>query len=657
MIDKFQETFREEAEELLETLQASLLELESNSDSPEHVSAVFRAMHTIKGSAAMFGFHEISEFAHSVETMLDAVRAGTLSASSEMIDITLASRDHILDLLHDNVQSSEVGAQLVERVQQLLQAPTGEPVEAPKSDALVPTTEPAATDGAERTYTIAFRPHEGYFQNGSNPVLLLADLAVLGTVQVQVRCDEVPALEQLVPDHSYLSWNVRVTTRHQENEIRDVFLFVEGQSDIDVQLVETIPADDGLLDQGRITDAAALGDARSPSMSDRSLQEAAAASVRVPAEKLDGLVDLVGELVTLQARLDQTVETETTPELTAINEGFERLISDLRDRAMSMRMVPIATGIGRFRRLVRDLSSELGKQVGFEIEGGETELDKSVMDRMLDPLVHIVRNSVDHGIEAPQTRHEAGKSEQGLVKLIARHVGASVEIRVSDDGAGLDPEQILKRAVERGLVERDANLSEAEIYDLVFHAGFSTAAAVTAVSGRGVGMDVVRRQVQALGGTVRVESQVGQGASTIMSIPLTLAIIDGLLVRVDATRYVVPLANVIECVEYQPDASGNMQHRERVLPIWSAREHFGSHNDAPALQQVVIVRTAIGPVGVIVDAVIGGHQTVIKNLGRLYNAVGGISGATIMGDGEVALVLDVQRLVARRNDGSKTAQP
>ena len=321
------------------------------------------------------------------------------------------------------------------------------------------------------------------------------------------------------------------------------------------------------------------------------------------------------------------------------------------------RPLPISTSFSRFRRLVRDLSRELGKDVELVTEGGETELDKTVIERLHDPLVHVIRNSIDHGIEMPEVRRAAGKPSAGTVALRARHVGANVEVRIEDDGAGLNRDRIREKAVERGVISADAQISDSDLLDVVFAPGFSTAGAVTTVSGRGVGMDVVRKEVENIGGTVSLESTPGEGTAIVMSIPLTLAIIDGLLVRIGGERFVVPLSNVEECIEYRRgrEDDGVVANRGTLLPVIDLRREFGIAADRPEIEQAVVVETGIGTVGFVVDAVIGDHQTVIKNLGQVYQHVEGVSGATILGDGDVALILDVQRLAAGKGHELRNA--
>jgi two-component system chemotaxis sensor kinase CheA len=374
-------------------------------------------------------------------------------------------------------------------------------------------------------------------------------------------------------------------------------------------------------------------------------------SIRVQSEKLDKLVDLVGELVTVQARLTQVATEGTSALLLTISEEVERLTAELRDNTMSIRMLPIGTIFNKFRRLVRDLSQNLGKSVELVMEGADTELDKSVIEKLHDPLVHLIRNCIDHGIEMPDEREARQKPRQGTIRLSAAHSGAHVIIRIDDDGAGMNTEAIRRKGLEKGMIPHDAELSERELFNLVLSPGFSTASQVTDVSGRGVGMDVVKQAIEALRGTIEITSTRGQGTKIIMSLPLTLAIIDGFLTRIGDDHFVFPLSLVDECVELSAARSQKMGERDllnvrgEIVPYIKLRDRFGMQSVRPAIEQVVIAKVDNFRVGFVVDHVVGGHQTVIKNLGRMYKGVEGISGATILGNGSVALILDVPRLI------------
>lgn len=689
-MDNFKEAFRDEALELLNRLESTLLELEADPEDTEQIMSVFRTMHTIKGSAGMFGFDHIGGFAHTLETSLEDVKSGSIPFSPELASLTLAARDHIRELLDapepppDDLAS--YSAILSQKFQAAV-APGGTDQKQASQPARSAGGQNAPASGMLVTYRIHFMPKPDIYLNGTNPVLLLQELSELGLYSAVPYLDQIPPLSEMDPERCYIGWFVFLTTTAPVEQVRDVFMFVEDSAEIEIQIIENL--DDAVEEQGykRIGQILSERGVIDAMMAERAAQtqrrigeifvdegvsesdvqsalteqehvrksrerfqsELSSSSIRVSSDKLDHLVDLVGELVTLQARLSSTVAKAEEPEVVSISENLERLVDELRDRTMSVRMVPVGSTFSRFRRLVRDLSADMGKSVELVTDGGETELDKTVIERLNDPLVHLVRNAVDHGIEAPSQRLEAGKAKTAQVTLGARHVGATVVISVKDDGAGINTARVREKALERGLISEEDVLSDEAIYDLLFHAGFSTAQAVTEVSGRGVGMDVVKRQVEAFGGSIRVQSIPGQGSEFSLVIPLTLAIIDGLLVRLGDNHYVFPLSSVSECIELHD--SGEQQKRDsyisnrgEVLPYIHLRDVFKVQGERPEYEQIVVVQLADGPVGMVVDAVLGDHQTVIKDLGRMFRAVEGVSGATILGDGSVALVLDLARL-------------
>lgn len=726
MIDKFKDAFREEAVELLANLENTLLELEEHPQDMEVISAVFRTMHTIKGSSAMFGFDAISRFTHEVESVMDLLREGAFLADRKLIDLTLEARDLVSAMLDtpDQDFSASTG-DLVgrfkehvarrreahdEKTAELAEVPplsrggtkdgaTGgsEPahplnVSVPEAHTSVMVEEPSVLtppeDGELSFWRIHFVPEADVFLNGTKPLLLLDELRTLGTVSIVPLCGPVPPLSAIDPERCYVGWDITLTTTHSEDDIRDIFIFVEGAGELTISRIANDAAGpkrigEILVERGitsaehiqslmgsrkklgelLVEEKVATEDQIRSALEEqehlKKVRERGAApevqtsSIRVASEKLDELVDLVGELVTLQARLFQTASTVQDGALTQIAEQLERLVDQLRDNTMSIRMLPIGTTFSRFRRVVRDLSSDLGKSIELETFGGETELDKTVIERLNDPLVHIIRNSVDHGIELPDARVAAGKSPQGTVSLSARHSGAHVLIEIRDDGAGLDAARIQAKAVERGLIPAGTSLSPEELYPLIFAPGFSTAKAVTSVSGRGVGMDVVKREIDNLGGSVSVDSKAGQGTTVTLKIPLTLAIIDGLLVRIDREYFVIPLATVDGCIEIKRsdmkrDGSGRdiLTYRQEVLPFVSIRELFEVPGETPDIEQIVVANAMDARCGFVVDQVIGDYQTVIKPLGRMFRQSEGLSGATILGDGTVALIIDVNRLSA-----------
>ncbi|MFP4372805.1 MAG: chemotaxis protein CheW [Spirochaetaceae bacterium] len=718
-MDKFRENFREEAYELLNSLEASLLELENNPDNQAEISAVFRSMHTIKGSAAMFGFDHISEFAHEIENMLEFLRDGRIGVSDELINLTLTARDHVRELLEiedevpANLREASERIQLAfkEYVVGLLEPPrpSGDAPSAPAGDLSSIGDETAEGDGGARasgitgidentadtseldhyvTYRVRFKPNGDIFRNGTRPLMLLRELAEFGDCTCVPYTDRIPDLAALDPESCYTQWDVVLTTKKPVSALRDVFIFVEDDCELSIHVIDDLSeveeshkrlgeilSERGVVPRDAIDRAAgkqkrlgevlvedgvnqreiesALEEQQHVDRSRKKLrQELSSSSIRVSSEKLDHLVDLVGEIVTAQARLSQTSTRLGDADLNSLAENFERLTDELRDSTMSVRMLPIGTTFSKFRRLVRDLSQELGKEVEMQAHGGETELDKTVIERLNDPLVHIIRNAIDHGIETPEIREAAGKPRTGTVSLTAAHAGAEVLISVVDDGAGLNREGILAKARSKGIIREDEELSDEDVYQLLFAPGFSTAENVTTVSGRGVGMDVVKKELDNLGGTVRIETRPGAGTTFMLSIPLTLAIIDGLLVRIGDQHYVFPLSAVGECIELTQEMREEqggariINNRGEILPYVRLREVFGIDGTCEGIEQVVVANSQHGTVGFVVDTVIGDFQTVIKNLGRLYRDLEGISGATILGDGTVALILDLQRLAS-----------
>ncbi len=698
MSDRFREAFREEASELLVELESALLELEERPQDKELVDRVFRAMHTIKGSGAMFGFDAVSSFTHEVETVFDLVRKGQLEVSKDLIDLTLKARDYIRGMLGPEGEGSAGNGTreaLLSGFRGLLpQAAAQLQAAAPRAGG-GPGEAAATGPRGAATYRIRFKPSADIFMRGYNPVLLLDELRGLGDCRILAHMDAIPSLEEIKPEQCSIYWDVILTTDRGMDAVKDVFIFVEDDCQISIDTIsehaslETeadykklgeiliergdITAGDlenalaskkrigeflveaGLVSKDEVRSALAEQE-QLKEVREKQKQEDSSLSIRVKAEKLDVLVDLVGELVTLQARLTQTAIAQKDPELSLVAEQAERLIGSLRDTSMSMRMLPIATSFSRFRRVVRDLSGEMGKSVDLVTEGGETELDKTVIERLNDPLVHLIRNSVDHGIESPGDRQAAGKPARGTVRLTAVHSGSHVLIQVVDDGAGLDRDAIREKAVERGLLQADAEKTDKEIFDFIFLPGFSTAKKVTSVSGRGVGMDVVKRSIDSLGGSVEMKSVKAAGTTITLKIPLTLAIIEGLLVTIGSCYYVMPLQAVEECVELnrsEREAGEKSRGRRmanvrgQIVPYIRLRDWFGIFGEAPALEQIVISRADGRRVGFVVDSVVGQHQTVIKSLGKLYRDAEGISGATILGDGTVALIIDIFSIIAQ----------
>jgi len=510
----------------------------------------------------------------------------------------------------------------------------------------------ASLSGNEQPWIIRFAPGPDLLRNGTDPLLLIRELRQLGELRIAAETADVPTLAEMDPECCYLSWEMVLTTPASRDAIHDVFIFVEGQCELSIAPMEEMP-------NAASEPAQAASMLEQPAANFGRRRDDGCSSIRVSTAKLDQFVDLVGELVTVQARLGAIASRVEDPDVLAVSEEIERLTTALRENSMSIRMLPIRSTFERFRRLVHDLARDLHKEVELAIDGADTELDKTVIDRLNDPLMHLIRNSMDHGIESRELRLAAGKSTVATVRLSARYSGANVLIEVSDDGGGIDAEAVRKRAVAKGLIASGAQLTDSQVSSLIMSPGFSTARKVTDVSGRGVGMDVVRQSVEGLRGTIHVSSQPGAGTAVTLRLPLTLAIIDGLLVRVGHAFFVLPLANSLECIELtrQDIANTNGKHianvRGEIIPYIRLREYFDIRHERPEREQIMIAETEDGRCGFVVDEVLGDHQTVIKNLGRFYRHVQFISGATILGDGSVALILDPDKVI----QGALRARP
>ena len=654
--EQFKQSFREEAREILVDLESALLELNEAGGDMELVGRVFRGLHTIKGSGSMFGFEDLASFTHNLENAFDKVRNGALAVTPGLVDLTLGALDQMKAMLEEEsgAAHSPAAGRLLEQLRALT---SGEPpgAAAEKTPVSPSAVAPVEPPGALLTWKVCFVPGPDLMLNGTNPALLVRELATLGEARVRACLELVPPLEEINPERCYVAWEVELSTRAGREAIRDVFIFVEDACELQVEpLGKEEPSAETVASAACMSDLVAKGleDQRASGGGRRVYDKPDnASSLRVPAAKLDQFVDLVGELVTVQARLSQLAGKRDDPEISAVSEEVERLSGALRENSMNIRMLPIRGTFEKFRRLVHDLARSLGKDVELTIEGAETELDKTVIDQLGDPLMHLIRNSMDHGIEPAADRMALGKRPTARIHLSARYSGASVLIGVSDDGRGINSEAVRQKAIERGLIAAEAQLSPSETYQLIFQPGFSTAAQVTDVSGRGVGMDVVRQKVESLRGTIDVESRPGEGTGVTLRLPLTLAIIDGLLVSVGHSFYVLPLSSILECIELTENdirqAGGKRMVNVRgvIVPYIRLREYFRVSGERPPIEQIMVVETEDGRFGFAVDQVLGDCQTVIKNLGRFYRHVQVVSGATILGDGTVALILDPQRLV------------
>lgn len=639
------ETFRQEAQDLLEEIEQGLLDLAhrpqgNGTGDRDLVDAVFRGLHTLKGSGAMFGFDALAAFTHHCETAFDRVRKGEVAATPELVGAVLAAQDHMRALAEGRPAPDAVGEALLADLHRVVEA-AGRP----------PSAETVPEPGLNR-WRVRFSLPADALVNGTRPLPLLDELRELGDCTVAAITDATPDFDLLVPTECHLAWDVTLVTPHGRDAIEDVFIFVIDDMTLDIQdmnaavepevaaeAVETVIASPAVAPvetaAGEVRGAKAGGD-----------------TVRVPAERLDEMMDRVGELVIAQSRLKQLAASSSDIALRAVAEEIERLASEMRDTMMVVRMVPIAQLFGRFRRLIHDLARDTGKTIELSTEGEATELDKTVIERLADPLIHLIRNAADHGLETPEQRLAAGKPEAGQVVLAARQSGAEVVITITDDGRGVDRARVRAKAEENGLIQPGQVLSDNELLQLIFAPGFSTAATITNLSGRGVGMDVVKKTIEGLRGSIELTSTPGRGSVVSLRIPLTLAIIDGLLVRVGTSRYVIPLASVEECVELSVEqdvrSAGRslITLRDQLVPFIRLRQMFATGLEPDPHQKIVVVSTGQERVGLVVDQILGDHQTVIKALSAFHAEVGAFSGATILGDGGVALILDIAHLVA-----------
>ena len=656
--NQFRANFRDEAIDLLRDLEASLLALQDRAAEPEEVDGIFRSLHTIKGSGAMFGFSILADFTHHLENAFDAVRTGKLPLSRELIDLALEGVDHMRGLILNTGAGDRQPRQAhIDRLTKLIRSAV--PANEDHTDEQ-PASHPSIAPSSAKLWRVHFAPGPETMCFGSDPALLIRELGRMGSLEALVDYSNLPPLRDIDPDRCYLSWQISLHTNADPRDIREVFLFVEDSSEIDVRPEEDIPVSPASVSPPAAVTAAPTTDGETKAATVKktgSRQTPAGESssvIRVATAKLDQLVNLVGELVTVQARLNEIASRQDNDEMNAIAEDIERLSSALRESSMNVRLTPIRDTFERFRRLVYDLSRDLDKSVQLTIEGAETELDKTVIDQLNDPMLHLIRNSMDHGLETAQERVQSGKPAQGTLKLEARYAGACVLVSVTDDGRGIDVSRVKQRGIERGLIPADAVLNEAQVFNLIFEPGFSTAAQVTDLSGRGVGMDVVRRSIDKLRGSIDVASVPNKGTTITLRIPLTLAIIDGLLVTVGKQYFVLPLAHALECIELSrkeiDNANGKqlIRVRDEVIAYIRLREYFGIQADLPPFEQAMIVTTEAGQYGLVVDRVLGDCQTMVKSLGKLYGGISEFSGATILGNGSVALILDPLRLVQER---------
>jgi two-component system chemotaxis sensor kinase CheA len=701
-LDDALQTFVAESRELLEDMEGALLAVEHEQEHADQVNAIFRAAHTIKGSAGLFGLDHIVAFTHVVESVLDRVRDGRIAVTSELVALLLGCRDHVGRLIDMTAAGHTVAdeaatreaAPLVERLRACLgEAAPQNTLSVMDADAEVERIG-APGDGHD-TWHISLRFGTEVLRNGMDPMSFLRYLGTLGRIAGIVTLpDALPAMAEMDPEACYLGFEIAFDSRADKAAIESVFEFVRDDCSLRilpprsmvseyVKLIHALPEEPARLGEilvacGSVTkneiehalsaqagkgQEARIGEilvengtvqsavveaalVRQKQVSEIKAHESR--SIRVDAEKLDHLINLVGELVIAGAGANLIARRAQLPELLESTSTIGSLVEQVRDSALQLRMVKIGATFNRFQRVVHDVAREIGKDIELVISGEDTELDKTLVEKIADPLTHLVRNAIDHGIESADARIAAGKPARGTVSLNAYHDSGAIVIEVGDDGGGLQRDKILAKAIERGLVEPGRNLPDAEIHNLIFEAGFSTAEQITNLSGRGVGMDVVKRNIAALRGSVEVRSREGAGTTIVVRLPLTLAIIDGFMVGVGKSTFVVPLDMIEECVEFSAEEGHDYTNlRGEVLPFMRLREVFGVQGVRPRRESIVVVRLGAQKAGLVVDTLLGEFQTVIKPLCKMFNQVKCISGSSILGSGDVALILDIAALFAR----------
>ncbi|RKZ98591.1 MAG: chemotaxis protein CheA [Gammaproteobacteria bacterium] len=680
-ISQFHDVFFEESFEGLDAMESGLLNLDVGAADVESINTIFRAAHSIKGGAGTFGFMDVSEFTHVMETLLDEMRNGERDVSSESTNLLLETVDVLREMLIAVQQKTDTDAQRIAEIRQKLEAmlageaaeasgASGNPIEVDLTADMVESTQ--ITIG----WNINFRPHQHLLQTGNDPVRMLRELETLGELAVVVDDSKLPPFSDLEPEDSYLSWQLTLMGDIPKEEVVEIFEWVDDECDLAIEEIvgESTVAVENTA--GSIKDESAdhqvpiivVEQAATKQVEDAKPKASSATpattSIRVGTDKVDSLINLVGELVITQSMLGQIGDNFTQDMLPQLIDGLAQLeqnTREMQESIMRIRMLPISFAFNRFPRLVHDLSGTSGKKVELKLSGEQTELDKTVMEKIGDPLVHLVRNSLDHGLEMPEVRLAAGKEEIGQLHLNAFHQGGNIIIEISDDGAGLNEDKIFNKAVEKGLVDASEVLSPDKIHELIFLPGFSTADVVTDISGRGVGMDVVRKNILSLGGSVSVVSKKGEGSTFTIRLPLTLAIMDGQTIRVAGENYIIPLVSIIESLEIKStdvkrlSGKGELYPlRDEYVPIIRLYEIFGLHPKSTDLEDglLVIVEGAGQKVGLFIDDLLGQQQVVIKSLETNYRKVLGLSGATILGDGTVALILDVPGLMTLYKDPS-----
>ena len=654
-VSRFLDTFLQESAEHLHTIESGLLKLGASPQDSELLNGIFRAAHSIKGGAGSFGLVHVVSLTHALENLLDLMRNGVATPNPESVAIMLQAADLLKILTASPNSECSPGLEQTIAALNAVATPAG-----PSSNEATKSTpdNPSDRGSAESDYQIVFRPHADFFETGSNPLLLARNLGYTATVvSTKIDAGALPPLAALDTTRCYLAWEIVVRTSSPVQELREVFEFVEDQAHIEINALAATPSVCSVPVRAE--------SASSPGIVVRE------SSIRVATEKIDKVIDLVGEMVIAQAMASELVDhfsSDTQDRLKECLSTLERCVRELHERALSVRMLPVGSLFSRFNRLVHDLAQKTGKKLVLQTSGEDTEVDRGVLELLADPLTHLIRNSADHGIETPAERLALGKPETGIISLSASHLAGNILVKIEDDGGGLHLKKILEKAIAKGLVSAGADLSDDQIRLLIFEPGFSTRSEVSDLSGRGVGMDVVKRNVAALNGTINVLSQQDRGTSVNILLPLTLAIMDGLIVRVSDHRFVLPLACIIETIAIREDKIFNLAGkseaipvRDEVIPLLRLQKMFRlekrmSENEEDFPQLAVVVERGSLKAALLIDELLGQQQLVVKSLEKHFRRIEGTLGATILGDGSAGLILDVGTLIDSASKTDRTSK-
>lgn len=650
--------FLEDMDEQLSIMESSLLDISDvnlEEIDKEKINNIFRAMHTMKGNAGLFGYKVIVDFAHLAESLLEEIRNNRINITKELIELFLLINDHSKHLIQSTIKDEKLDFKQQEQHNLLLtQLNKYLNIEEKEEQLSVQIIEKDTSTDVIK-YSISIKLEKDFFKSGMDMLSIVKYLDAIGNVlDTKLIIDEIPSFYELEPLDAYIKLNLIYETSEDKSEIVDAFEFVQEDIKLIINVIEEVVIKkqvDEKTEVNIVKEATKVIEKQKPIQKKQFINNL---SLKVDSTKVDKLINQMSELVIANAKILEHIKKSKNIELHEAVEDMSDILAEVRNGVMNIRMVQVSDSFSKLRRIVSEATKKSDKEISFEIIGGETELDKTVIEKISDPLVHMLRNSVDHGIESPQDRINKGKEAKGKIILKAYHDSGTIVIEISDDGAGINKDKILKKAIERKLIKNSEKLRDKEIYDLIFVPGFSTAQEISNISGRGVGMDVVKRNIEELRGIISIDSKLDIGTTIKIRLPLTLAIIDGFLIEASNSKYIIPIDSIQECLEFTSIAQEEMKNngyitlRSNILPILDVAKHFKEEELEKKRKNIVVVKFGTQRVGLKVDELFGEFQTVIKPLGRLFRNVSDISGGTLLGNGEIALILDIQKLIEHK---------